>query len=517
MEPRQTTPAQRRLTDGLRQLRTLQQAGRRVYQSADFTRLQREALETAGFLQRVVKGWYIASRPGQSTGDSTAWNASFADFVGGYCDARFGEQWCVAPRISLLLHTGASVLPRDMVVHAAAAGNHRLELPAGCSLYDARLANRLEDREHVRIGSLRALTLAETLVRLVESDFEHRPTDIQIALQQLPDASDLNRLLLEGSQPVVAGRLAGALRAAHRPVLADDVRDTMRAVGHTVVETNPFTQSLPVFGSGIIPSPYVPRLGLLWHAMRPAVEARVPTMSAGPVDVERVLEAVDEAYPADAYHSLSIEGYQVTEELIARVANNDWNPDDNPQDAESRNAMAARGYFLAHQAVRASLRRILSGEDAATVVDADHGGWYRQLFTPSVTAGLLKASDLAGYRNAPVYIKNAAHVPPPFSAAREMMPALFTLLAAEPHAAVRAVLGHFAFVFIHPYMDGNGRMARFLLNAMLVAGGFPWTIIPVARRDEYMAALDAASARDDIAPFAQFIVSCIGVPQAPQA
>jgi len=517
MAPRPTTPAQRRLADGLRTLRALQQAGRRVYQSVDFPRPQREALETAGFLQRVVKGWYIAARPGESTGDSTAWNASYADFVGGYCDARFGEQWCVAPRISLLLHTGATVLPQEMVVHAAAAGNHRLELPAGCSLFEARLANRLEDREHVRIGPLRAMTLSETLVRLVESDFERRPTDVQIALQLLPDASDINRLLLEGSQPVVAGRLAGALRAAHRPVLADDVRDTMRAVGHTVVETNPFRQSLPDFGSGLIPSPHVPRLGLMWHAMRPAVEARVPATAMRPVDVARVLEAVDDAYQADAYHSLSIEGYQVTEEMIARVANSDWSPDDNPQDAESRHAMAARGYYLAHQAVRASLRRILAGEDAATVVDADHGGWYRQLFAPSVTAGLLSASDLAGYRNAPVYIKNAAHVPPPFTAAREMMPALFALLAAEPNAAVRAVLGHFAFVFIHPYMDGNGRMARFLMNVMLVSGGFPWTIIPVIRRDEYMAALDAASARNDIAPFTQFVVSCIGVPQVPQS
>ena len=37
--------------------------------------------------------------------------------------------------------------------------------------------------------------------------------------------------------------------------------------------------------------------------------------------------------------------------------------------------------------------------------------------------------------------------------------------------AVRAVLGHFFFVYIHPYMDGNGRMGRFVLNAMLASGG----------------------------------------------
>jgi len=51
---------------------------------------------------------------------------------------------------------------------------------------------------------------------------------------------------------------------------------------------------------------------------------------------------------------------------------------------------------------------------------------------------------------------------------------------------VRIVLGHFFFVYIHLYMDGNGRIGRFLMNAMMAAGGYPWTIIPVETRDEYM-------------------------------
>jgi len=79
------------------------------------------------------------------------------------------------------------------------------------------------------------------------------------------------------------------------------------------------------------------------------------------------------------------------------------------------------------------------------------------------------------------------------------------LLGAEPEPAVRIVLGHFVFVYIHPYVDGNGRMGRFLMNAMLASGGYPWTVIPLERRDDYMAALEAASAGQDIAPFAAFV------------
>ena len=43
------------------------------------------------------------------------------------------------------------------------------------------------------------------------------------------------------------------------------------------------------------------------------------------------------------------------------------------------------------------------------------------------------------------------------------------------------------------------------MNVMLVAGDWPWTIIPVERRDEYMVALEAASVRQEIGPFADFL------------
>lgn len=85
------------------------------------------------------------------------------------------------------------------------------------------------------------------------------------------------------------------------------------------------------------------------------------------------------------------------------------------------------------------------------------------------------------------------------------MPLLFELLAEEEDPAVRVVLSHFVFVYIHPYFDGNGRMGRFLMNVMLAAGGYPWTVIPVERRTDYMESLEAASVDQDIKPFAGFL------------
>jgi Fic family protein len=89
------------------------------------------------------------------------------------------------------------------------------------------------------------------------------------------------------------------------------------------------------------------------------------------------------------------------------------------------------------------------------------------------------------------------------------MPAFFDLLAEGKDPAVRVVLGHFVFVYIHPYMDGNGRMGRFLMNLMMGAGGYPWTVVPVSDRNAYMAALEKASVGEDIGPFADFLARLV--------
>ena len=109
----------------------------------------------------------------------------------------------------------------------------------------------------------------------------------------------------------------------------------------------------------------------------------------------------------------------------------------------------------------------------------------------------------------PIYIGGAKHVPLSVEAMRDVMPVLFELLEEEPEASVRAVLGHFIFVFIHPYGDGNGRMGRLLMNSMLASGGYPWTVIPVERRQEYMKALESASVSRDIGPFAGLIADLV--------
>ncbi len=55
----------------------------------------------------------------------------------------------------------------------------------------------------------------------------------------------------------------------------------------------------------------------------------------------------------------------------------------------------------------------------------------------------------------------------------------------------------------------NGRMGRFIMNLMMAAGGYPWTVVPVEKRNEYMQALEVASVQKNIIPLTKFIASLL--------
>jgi hypothetical protein len=255
------------------------------------------------------------------------------------------------------------------------------------------------------------------------------------------------------------------------------------------------------------PSAAARRIHATWEAMRGKVIQLFPPAVGFINDKDAYLKRMDEVYVADAYHSLSIEGYRVTTDLIQRVASGDWDPTAHEADRNNVDATAALGYLHAFRAVKKSVSRILDGEAAGAVAKAEHDIWYHEMFSPCVTAGLIKAEALAGYRSHPVYIQGSRHVPMRSELVGGAISALFDLLTAEKEPSVRAVLGHFLLAYVHPYPDGNGRMARFLMNAMLASGGYPWTIIPVDDRNAYLSALEAASTENNVGPFAKLLAS----------
>ena len=332
-----------------------------------------------------------------------------------------------------------------------------------------------------------------------------KPVEAQVVLAGIRDASDLLLRLLEGGHSAIAGRLAGAFRRIGRVEPADDILRAMKAAGYDVREGDPFVPQQKFGVLSHAAAPIVGRLQAMWETCRQPVIAAFPDAPGLPRDRNAYLRAVDGIYRSDAYHSLSIEGYRVTADLVERVRLGNWSPESHEADRQSRDALAARGYWQAFQLVRETVGEVIAGGDPGRLVRAAHRNWYIELFQPFVAAGLIAASALAGYRGSTVFLRGSGHVPPRWEAVRDAMPALFELLENETQPSARAVLGHWLFGYIHPFPDGNGRMARFLMNVMLASGGYPWTVIRVEDRDDYLAALDAASTRMEIEPFAGFV------------
>lgn len=340
-----------------------------------------------------------------------------------------------------------------------------------------------------------------TLARLAPASFRTDQLSVEVLLRTTPHG-DVYRAVVAGqSDEAKIGRVVGAYRAIGLATEASNLAESVRALGFLISEKDPFeAPATPAFR--LERSPHAARLGTLCAKMRgPILEAldglKPPTVSSAVF-----LHHLEEVYRQDSYHSLSIEGYRVTEGLIRRVAEGDW---DARKETDAVNALAARGYFEAFQGVKESVREIHGGADPIAVVEANLPRWHRLLFQPAIAAGIVTRADLAGYRSGPVMINSSRHVPPPHAAVMDCMDRMFEILRAEESPLVRAILGHFAFVFIHPHMDGNGRVARFMLNAFLAAGGYPWTTIRVDDRRDYFAALEAASFGGDIMPFAKFV------------
>jgi hypothetical protein len=496
---------QEKLAGSLEALKALQDRGTVAIRASELSRTHRQRLLKNGFIQEVMKGWYIPAKPDERAGDSTAWYAAFWDFCVAYLRTRFGKKnWCLSPEQSLSILSGNLTIPSQLPVRTPNGGNKPTSLLYGTSIFDMRL-NMPKEEDIVEQHGLRLFSLPAALIDASPGFFANNPTDARTALAMVADASDVVRRLLEGGHSAIAGRLAAAFRNIGRERIAEDIVRAMRAAGYEIREQDPFQNRVDLNLPRREVSPYAGRIRLIWQQMRDAVIEQFPPSPGKPDDIDAYLKHVEEVYVTDAYNSLSIEGYRVSVELINRVRRGNWNPDTHEQDRKHADALAARGYWQAFQAVKKSVRAVLQNKNPGSVADEDHGAWYRDMFAPSVTAGLMQAASLAGYRNHPVYIQKSMHVPLPHHAVPDAMQALFEMLENETHPAVCVVLGHFVFVYIHPYMDGNGRMGRFLMNVMLAAGGYPWTIVPLERRDAYMAALEDASTRQNIIPFTQFL------------
>lgn len=116
------------------------------------------------------------------------------------------------------------------------------------------------------------------------------------------------------------------------------------------------------------------------------------------------------------------------------------------------------------------------------------------------------------YRDVNVLISGAEHRPPNALQVPEQMAAFSAWCsnhALQLHPVERAARIHGEFVKIHPFVDGNGRTSRLLMNLELMKAGFPATVIEVAQRLDYYQALDHAHCGSDYTDFINLLAKAV--------
>ena len=313
-------------------------------------------------------------------------------------------------------------------------------------------------------------------------------------------------------RPLVLRRLAELARDGGNARLADQL-DQLLAVVHG----EHISRARTGVGSHIVVPPVVSQAQAAppWLARHEVVFRRFfgqmveavgaegdGTLRFGRAELSRQARA---AKSHDAYHSTTIEGYRITPEEVSAVIGGEEVGGHHPEDVRAR--MAVKGYSVAFDRCLAVV-----GEATAPleITESLVQQLYFDLFSPSVEAGVVDADTLRGWRNSPAYLRGSRYVPPSPEKVPQLMQQHVRLVNEKREPPVpRAALAHLDFAAVHPFPDGNGRIARFLMNLCLMTAGLPWVTIRTEDRLRYFQALEAATVGDDAQPFARLVLEYV--------
>ncbi|MDO8501349.1 MAG: Fic family protein [Gemmatimonadaceae bacterium] len=412
------------------------------------------------------------------------------------------------------LHLGDFTAPDILPVQQGAnRSEYLLELEPGFSL---RLRPRditgvkAQELEAPGGARIRVLCAADLLATLDEPEVADGVEPVTAWLRHLVIRTpDLERATSEWPRPQVLRRLADVSAAIDNKPLARQLDAAARRIS-----TRSAPPSRTGVGSRIIIPPAI--LAQPRASGSPWLDEQAMRLERQSADISKLLGSRIAALPSfrlqhlianavqskayDAYHSTTMEGYRISLDVVDAIVRGDP-PQDGPQDETSlRAAMAVQGYSVAFDSVlvRAKNRSPVTG---SLILDL-----YEDLFRPSVDAGIVEPGELRGWRTSSVSLKGWRHVPPNARKIRDLIDGLETFAAeSEIDPVTRAFLVHLEFVTIHPFLDGNGRLGRLLMNLELLSGGLPWVTVRADERNAFFRAIESAQVDNDTEPFIRYL------------
>ncbi|XP_041792588.1 protein adenylyltransferase FICD [Chelmon rostratus] len=224
------------------------------------------------------------------------------------------------------------------------------------------------------------------------------------------------------------------------------------------------------------------------------IDSKVRRLMSIPKGNSALRRVMEETYYHHIYHTVAIEGSTLTLSEIRHII-------------ETRYAVPGKSLQEQNEAigVDAAMKYInttlLSRMGTITVSDILEIHKRVLGYVDPVEGGRLRTSQ--------VFVGH--HIPPhPQDLQRHMQELVQWLNSEEAlqlHPVEYAALAHYKLVYVHPFVDGNGRTSRLLMNLVLMQARYPPVTIRKEQRAEYYAALDTAN-EGDVRPFIRFIAKC---------
>lgn len=224
------------------------------------------------------------------------------------------------------------------------------------------------------------------------------------------------------------------------------------------------------------------------------IDGKVRRLMSIPKGNSALRRVMEETYYHHIYHTVAIEGNTLTLSEIRHII-------------ETRYAVPGKSLQEQNEAIGVDVAMkyinttLLSRAGAITVNDILE--IHRRVlgYADPVEAGRFRASQ--------VFVGH--HIPPhPQDLDRHMQELVQWLNSEEAlhlHPVEFAALAHYKLVYVHPFVDGNGRTSRLLMNLILMQASYPPITIRKEQRAEYYTALDTAN-EGDVRPFIRFIAKC---------
>ncbi len=224
------------------------------------------------------------------------------------------------------------------------------------------------------------------------------------------------------------------------------------------------------------------------------IDGKVQRLMSIPKGNSALRRVMEETYYHHIYHTVAIEGNTLTLSEIRHII-------------ETRYAVPGKSLQEQNEAIGVDVAMkyinttLLSRAGAITVNDILEIHLRVLGYADPVEAGRFRASQ--------VFVGH--HIPPHPQDLDKHMQELVQWLNSEEalhlHPVEFAALAHYKLVYVHPFVDGNGRTSRLLMNLILMQASYPPITIRKEQRAEYYTALDTAN-EGDVRPFIRFIAKC---------